>query len=209
MTHLDETELIELFEGGLGPGRASHVETCGRCRTDLASIRSTFEMVAADTPPEPSPLFWDHFGRRVNERIDAPVREGGRRAVTGWLFAPRLAALVAATVLVVAVAIGLRIADIPAMSVENSTDIVGLAPASPSPVAPLTPLPTDPMDDIETDAAWAVVRTAAEDMGYDEARREGLAARPESAERVAMELSADERAELARLIESELKRTGA
>lgn len=208
MTHLDDIELIELLEGRLESGRASHVETCGRCRTDLVSIRSTFEMVAADTPSEPSPLFWDHFGRRVNERIDGPVREGGRRAVTGWLFVPRLAALVAATVLIVAVASGLRVADIPA-PVENSTDIVGLAPAPPSPVVPLTPQTTDPMDDIETDAAWAVVRTAAEDMGYDEARREGLAARPESAERVAMELSADERAELARLIESELKRTGA
>ena len=208
MTHLDETELIELLEGRLEPARASHVETCGRCRTDLVSIRSTFEMVAADTTPEPSPLFWDHFGRRVNERIDAPVRESGRRPVTAWLFAPRLAALVAATALVVAVAIGFRGADIPA-SIENSTDIVGLATASPSPVPPLTPLTTDPMDDIETDAAWAVVRTAAQDMGYDEARGEGLAARPESAERVAMELSADERAELARLIESELKRTGA
>jgi hypothetical protein len=64
-------------------------------------------------------------------------------------------------------------------------------------------------DDIETDEAWAVVRTAAEGLEWDEAHAVGISARPGSAEGVALELSAEERAELARLIGTEMKRTGA
>jgi hypothetical protein len=64
-------------------------------------------------------------------------------------------------------------------------------------------------DDVEADAAWAVVRTAAQDLAYEEAEAEGLSPRPGSAEIAVLQMSNDERAELARLIANELKRSGA
>lgn len=212
MTHLNETELIEWLDGGLKAERAAHAVACVTCQTELSAIRSTLEMVAANQAPEPSPLFWDHFGRRVNERIDRPAPDRARHGISGWFAEPRRAALVTAVVLIVAIAIGFRGGDDPA-SIQGPAGIAGVPPAPLSPVedgpGKNDPMATDPLDDIDADAAWAVVRTAAEDMGYEEARAEGLAVRPDSAERVALGLSGEELAELARLIENELKRTGA
>jgi hypothetical protein len=53
------------------------------------------------------------------------------------------------------------------------------------------------------------MRIVAEEIDYEDARQIGVAPRAGSIERAAMELSDSERAELARLIERELKRTGA
>ena len=58
-------------------------------------------------------------------------------------------------------------------------------------------------------SAWAVVRTAVEGVTWEDVHRAGIAPRPGSAERVALELNADERAELRRLLDEEIKRTGA
>lgn len=214
MTHLNETELIEWLDGGLGAERAAHVDTCGTCHAALVSIGSTLAMLAANHAPEPSPLFWDHFGRRVNERIDRPAPDGERHGITGWLFGARRTALVAAVVVIFAAAIGFRGGD-NSTAIQDPADSVRVSPGPATVVREADgpriddPVVNDPLDDIDADAAWAVVRTAAEDMGYDEARAEGLAARPGSTERVALGLSGDELAELARLIENELKRTGA
>ena len=67
----------------------------------------------------------------------------------------------------------------------------------------------EPRDDVEADAAWAVVRTAAQDLAYEDAEAEGITPRPGSAEIAVLQMSGAERAELARLIENEMKRTGA
>ncbi|MCA1560401.1 MAG: hypothetical protein LC804_09090, partial [Acidobacteria bacterium] len=66
-------------------------------------------------------------------------------------------------------------------------------------------------DDLEADKAWALVRTAADDMEWreEDAHAAGLNARPGSAERAVLELSTEERIELARLLDDELRRSGA
>ena len=63
--------------------------------------------------------------------------------------------------------------------------------------------------DIENDEAWAIVRSFADELHYDDARDAGVVPGPGSVERAAIELSPDERAELLRIIETELKRAGA
>ena len=52
--------------------------------------------------------------------------------------------------------------------------------------ATLTTVP----DDADTDEAWAVVRAAAIDLNWDDAREAGISAHPGDVERVALELSA-------------------
>jgi len=54
-----------------------------------------------------------------------------------------------------------------------------------------------------------VVRTAADDLAWEDVTAAGITAHPGAAEGVAMELTADERTELARLIASEMKASGA
>ena len=63
-------------------------------------------------------------------------------------------------------------------------------------------------DNIEADEAWAVVRTAAEGLARRMRTRSASAPYPGSAEGVALELTAEERAELARLLNAEMKRSG-
>jgi hypothetical protein len=64
------------------------------------------------------------------------------------------------------------------------------------------------VDNPDTDARWAVVRVAAEDLAWEDVRDAGIAATPGAAEGVALELTADERSELARLLDREMKRNG-
>jgi hypothetical protein len=62
---------------------------------------------------------------------------------------------------------------------------------------------------LDDDEEWALVRLVAEDLQWEEAQDAGLNPRPGSMERAALEMSPIERQELARLIEDELKGTGA
>lgn len=191
MTHPDEITLIDLLDGQGTPEQGAHVAQCDSCRAALAGLRSAMVRATDDGMPDPSPLFWEHFSRRVNERIDAPEKGEWR-----WLRGPRLAALVAAAAVVLAVAIGTTTLRGP-----ERPDVLVSAPGVPSQV--------EAQDDIEEDGAWAVVRTAAQDLDYDAAQAEGISARPGSMEHAVAEMTGEERAELARLIEQELKRTGA
>ena len=63
--------------------------------------------------------------------------------------------------------------------------------------------------DPDTDEAWALVRTVADDLPWDDAAEEGLGVRPDSAERALATLTRDERSELVRLLEAETKQPGA
>jgi len=66
----------------------------------------------------------------------------------------------------------------------------------------------DPADDLDSDQAWAVVRTVADDAADDAAQDAGIATRPDAADRMTLELSSREKFELAQLIAGELKRSG-
>jgi hypothetical protein len=62
--------------------------------------------------------------------------------------------------------------------------------------------PSD-LDAIESDSAWALVRSVADDATGDEAANAGLGARPGLAERAMIELTVEERQELFDLLEAE------
>ena len=69
-------------------------------------------------------------------------------------------------------------------------------------------LPPIVADNVDADERWAVVRVAAEDLAWEDVQEAGIAASPGAAEDVALRLTADERSELARLLDQELKRNG-
>ena len=190
MTHLSESELIDLVDGSLSALRAQHAAACEICRTQADVLRRTIEMTAAVPADMPSPLFWERFGARVNERIDAE-RSPGR-----WFLLPRFALVGLGTLAVLLIAFNL---------------VVG--PRDPRPATPPTSAvvsvedvtPPAEADDLDQDAEWAIVRAAADELDIDAARAHGLAMKPGSVDRLAMELTEAERAELIRLVQEEIK----
>ena len=194
MKHLHDAEFVDLIEGTLAPDRVAHVKSCDACREQVAAMQSTLASARVDPEPEPSPLYWQQFSRCVNERIDAPAPAGG------WFTLPRFAMGVVA-LLVLSLVSASYFAQ-PERSLPPEGGRHEAATLEPAP-AWLS------LDDLETDEGWAIVRAAAEDLDAEDAEAAGLAPGADAVERVAAQLTDAERAELIRLIEDELKRSGA
>ena len=192
MRHLQESEFIDLAEGRLDPARARHADGCERCRAEAAALRETLAGLAADAVPEPSPLFWDHLSARIGSALDAepmPVPSW-----TEWLRGPRAAAAAVALLLVA------TLAGYAGWTWRSAT-IDTPAPAAPDMAAAAVDVVED---DLSADA-WDVIAAAADALDLEEVESVAISPRPGSAERVAMDLTAEERSELMRLIEEEMR----
>lgn len=198
MKHLDESQLVDLAEGGLDAPAAEHVEECDACRARVALLREALTDAQTDERFEPSPLFWDHFSARVSDAIrgEEPLPEPP--GWTTWLRNPATAWATTASIAILLMVGALWRATLNAPVFPTVT-----APASNAAAAPPA------ADDVDRDDAWAMVRSAADGLAWEDVTAAGITAHPGSAEGVAMELTADERAELARLIESDMKGSGA
>jgi hypothetical protein len=191
MSHLSRTELLDLVEDtDTTDEHRRHLESCEECRATAASLRGTIAEVRRDDGTEPSPLFWDHFAARVSDAIrdESPTaREYSRLA---W-FGGHTAAWMAAALVVV---LGMT-AVISRVTLHAPTPVAGI-------VEPRAG---------EIDEVWGAVREAATwgSVPWDATEPDAISAGPGTAEQVVMELTADERAELARLIDREIKRSGA
>jgi hypothetical protein len=195
MTHLREEEFVDLIENQLSPERARHATGCTDCRAKAEALSSALRAARPDDVPEPSPLFWDQLSTRVSQAIEEPPPSWWSRLaspvrVDAW----RLAAAAAASIAVVALTWqALSRVETPPLLAPESTFVEGLG---------------EPELDGFVDA-WDAIEAAAMDLDWEDGQSIGIAARPGSAERLVADLTAEERSELARLIEEELKRTGA
>jgi hypothetical protein len=135
---------------------------------------------SADTVPEPSPLFWEHAARRVRAAVDA---ESPRRSV--W--AGRLAWMGS----------GLAAAAMAALFV---------LPHSPVPTRVPAVAPGQTVAEIGTldEDSWTFVAALGGDLDMETAAGAGLLAPGETTDRVVQALDADERAEVATLLQSAL-----
>jgi len=199
MTHLtdDQAAAIALDEPGGDAAWREHVARCRACEVTVADLRETLHAVRRVDVPEPSPLYWASLSTRISNAIDDPHP---RRT---WLGMPWLAWTGAAAAIVVAIAI--FTAELPGGSpgpVQES--IVGPIASH----AQADPERMDALSDADPDEAWEVVRSVAAGLEYDDVREAGIAPRPGAIERAALELDDDERAELVRLLENEMKRSG-
>ena len=191
MTHLRGEEIVDLIEGRLSGDRARHVEACADCRSQADMLSATLRSARIDELPEPSPLFWDQLSARVAQAVREPSSYWSRLVrADGW----RLAAATAALLVVAGM---------------TSYVLFRVEPAStPGPQQASIELPADPETDPFVDA-WDAIEAAAADLDWEDGQSIGIAAPPGSAERLVADLTAEERSELARLIEEEMKRTGA
>ena len=197
MSHLSRKHLLEFIDdphtSGLSVERKRHIAACGACQAAAADVRSIIGEVRNEPVGEPSPLFWDHLAARVADAIRDQVPEPAPLVRT-WRFGGQLAAwtAVAATVIL-------------------SSTMVAWRATLHAPAAPAVELGAADdarVDDLEDDQAWKAVRAAADGLPWEDVQAAGIATRPGAAEGVVMELTAEERAELAKLLESEMKRSG-
>ena len=197
MSHLSEADLVDAADpGGLPPGAAArHLTTCESCRAAVGVLREALAEAAQDRPAEPSPLFWDHFAARVSSAI-RDERPPAAALPWSWIARPAAGWLVLLLVLACASAFAWR-------ATLHAPATVGREVAAPLPATDVL-LAGEP----DADAAWGAVRLAADRLTGEEAQALDLGAEPGAAEQVATEMSAEERDELARLLETELKRTG-
>ena len=196
MRHLSPDQLIAFIEDpqtrDLTPQERRHVEQCAACQSEATAMRALLTEIREEPGGAPSPLFWDHFAARVADAIRGEAPEPAVEA-TAWRFGGRTAAwaAVAATVL-----LGSTMAWRATLHAPAASGIVAATGDSLH------------AEDLEDDQAWRVVRAAADGLPWEDVQAAGIAPRPGSAEGVVMEMTADERAELARLLESEMKRNG-
>lgn len=206
MNHLTKAELIDLLESSpaLPAARLRHATTCAECRAEADALRSVLALTVTDDAPSPSPLFWEHFSSRVSEAVrdegpaaeDAPARGWLRQPLARWAAAGTMAALVILTVV-------WRVTVYAPINVTTPSPAATATDRSPSSSPAIIET-----DDAADDAAWAIVRAAADDLHPDDAYAAGLSARPAAIDGLALELSAAERAELARLLNDALKQNG-
>jgi hypothetical protein len=210
MKHLSRAELVDFIEASpLPAGRVRHLSACNECRAEADALGSMRALAATDEVPEPSPLFWDHFSSRVADavRVEAPGRNSDAPAWMRWHRAPFATWAAAATMAVLVMMTVVWRTTLHAPSPPMGPATAGTA-AGTGTVAPGAVAAGGDESDVDADEAWAVVRAAAQDLRWEEAHAAGLSAHPGAAEGLALELTADERSELARLLDKELKHTG-
>jgi hypothetical protein len=137
---------------------------------------------AADSVPEPSPLFWEHAARRVRTAID---REPSRPSV--WL---RGLLLTGGSLVAAALAALLAMQPRPSRVPPDA--------AAPSRATSLADM-AEPDED-----SWTFVASLGGDLDIDAAARAGLLLPGETSDRAVLVLDDDERAELATLLHGAL-----
>jgi hypothetical protein len=223
MKHLSESEIVDLIDGTLAPGRLAHLDACDACRAAADGFRDVLARAADVTIPEPSPLFWEHFSARVQQdvRNTEAVESSGW---LGWADGPTVKWAMAGALLTVLLVSGVWVSlwrtsatlsrRVPATTTA-ATSVGANAAASVGANAAAfmenrgEPAMDDFSPDPDTDEAWALVRTVADDLPWDDATEDGLGVRPDAAERALATLTGDERSELARLLEAATKQPGA
>lgn len=200
MTHLSESEFVDLAEDVLDPRRARHVETCASCREQADALRNLLRETSSVAVPDPSPLFWDHLSARVRDGVAAAPAAG--RSRWSWPGMRMLIPMGAAAAVVVAVISGtlllrpVRDGQAPAPIVTEHAAVTASSDARPG---------TTP--DADNAEVWDVLTSAASTVGFDEAHAAGMHVLPAAIDHAVQDLSAAELTELGRLLQSELKRS--
>jgi hypothetical protein len=191
MRHLTEVELLDVAEGTEASSRHPHLATCATCTAQVSELRAMLWRAAEASVPEPSPPFWDHLSARVREGIEQEAAKP--RIIWNWvtwrvaLPAAGLAALILAAVVSVR-----EPAAIPDLSTSNTVaDAV------------------EPLDAPADDPSLTLIADLVGELDWDGVAEAGLTSGAGAAERLLLDMSADERLELQQILKQELARQGA
>ena len=180
MTHLTSDELLDAVEGMLDAERQAHLSSCEECQRQLADLSGVLNEAKQVSVPEPSPLFWQHFSRRVSLAIDEAPSSAGWPA---WLRWQVLVPLGAVAMIVLALMI----------AVPKHDAAVEIADESPAGVA-------------VAEDSWVAFAELVGDVDLDTAAAAGMFDKPDVVDQAVLELTAEEQQELTRLLRAELQR---
>jgi hypothetical protein len=200
--HLRNSEFVDLIDGTLDDARGRHVRECVECREKADALTAAVTGIAEADVPEPSPVFWDHFSARVRRAIEAEPRPAS--GIRRLFMLPRAASAALATAAVMMLAAGIWRATSPVQPAD--APVANTVAVTANPVGDASA--DDTLGDIESDEAWALVRTFADDLDAEDMDDAGVGAHPGSAERATHGLSERERIELAQLLQAAIKAGG-
>jgi hypothetical protein len=88
MSHLSPSDLLDTLDAPLPEAAARHLAGCVRCRHERASLEGMLREVRQLDKPPPSPLFWEHFPRRVSaanrgRSCASTLEDGGMAPLVG------------------------------------------------------------------------------------------------------------------------------
>jgi hypothetical protein len=218
MSHLTRDEMLEAAERpgvvakANGQGPWAHLNTCSVCRREVDALAAVLREAASLEVPEPSPLFWGQFSRRVSEAIqeqrDGKREVGASRGSVGWaallgnwrLALPALGLALVFTLVAVAL---LTRAPRGTTAEGPSAGPAARSTTADGAVAAVTPA-TAPMEGSDEES-WALLSDlVAEAQDEDEAV--WLSSAPGTAEQAVLNMSDEERVELGRLLQAEIDR---
>jgi hypothetical protein len=181
--HLRDEELLECAEGTNDVATIPHLTQCRHCQDAVAELRAVLRSVPEDVP-EPSPLFWDHLSRRIRTAVAAEPAAWHERWF-GW----RSAILAGAAVAILALAVvnRERLPDEAVMPSQATATQVVEAP-----------------DVVTNDPSLVLLGALAQDLDWDSAVEAGLDTPSGTVEGAFTELTADEQAELRRILTEEI-----
>jgi hypothetical protein len=184
MKHLSAQEFVDVLGGTLPADRQAHLGGCEACGREVAELRALVaDAHVAGAVPDPSPLFWDHFSRRVRAATDRDPIVTPRWWESAWRPVGSLAAVAGAVALVALVYSGRAVAP---GGATTAADVAGAA--------------VEPTID---DGSMTLISAMASDLSAEELQQ---ATRPTTdATRAVMdELTPAQRAEFIRLIKAEM-----
>lgn len=180
--HLAPRQFIEAIDGTLAPAEQNHLRECDACRAEVESLRGMLrEVEGSGGMPEPSPLFWDHFG----DRVRAATAETPIAGASWWSAWWRPITLAGAALSVVALAVLMR-------------------PGPHAPAAPEVVMSSaaDPLPALDSDS-WDFVLGVADDLTWDDAQTV-VAPRVGTADAMIDELTPAERERFVKLLKQEM-----
>ena len=237
MRHASPADLVDLAEGVDRPDVRTHLDHCAICREEFTALEAMLgdhaRTGSVDGPgdawggavdgpgdawggagfvPEPSPLFWTHFPRRVGRALEQAMQQEpgwSTRARLSWTWPWLGSAMAAALILGVVLGSGLS-----SLSRDTSTER-GLAADGGGPgdgdasQESIGAGSSDEMADSHTGAAadddrWAMLLLMADTAVWEETDGAELFLPDGAAERAVFDLSLAEREELQRLLASEI-----
>lgn len=202
-THLTPEQLVDAAEAAQDAPIALHLATCTACRAQVSELRETMASVIVEDSgvPEPSPLFWNHFQRRVVEAVERERRSEN--------FVTRLAQSLGPAILVpvgaaLVVTVAVLVTNVSRRSHFLSTDpaqaSLGTMTGDENPAVSPRELLRDSMED---DPSLQLIADLAVDVDWSAADAASLA--PDgSAEHAVAHMSASDLKELQRLLRAEL-----
>jgi len=188
MTHLSLDERLALIEAE-GEPEHPHLAECARCLAEVSAARIALADAGRVPMPEPSPLFWDHFSRRVSEQVAAIAHEPVGRSRAPWRLLVPLAVGVAALIMTVVI-------DRRPVAHETSASLA----------VPNRAVDESPSGAAGDDAQWLVLSQAAEGLDPETLSDSLGMSGAGDVESAVWELTEQERAELTALMRAEIRR---